>query len=294
MRPVSDSMTPKEILVTGATSGIGKATAQILAEEGHNIHILARNGVKARQLIDELKKINKNGVFTFVEADLSSLKSVDTAAHLINCRLNKLDVIINNAGGIFQSRQESADGYELTLAMNHLGPFHLTNQLVPLLEKGTDARIVNVSSGIHPRANINMSDFNLENSWSAMLSYANAKLYNIYSAQYWAEQLTDKDIQAFSLHPGVVNTGFANGFRGFMKIIWSLIKPLMISPKKGAATSVYLAVSDDVADYNGAYFEKCKVSNPSTLATDNNLREQVINESFKLIQKVIGNGKNAH
>lgn len=287
-------MSAKHILITGATSGIGKETALGLAKAGHCVHVLARDAGKATLLLEELRKLNKKQAHSFVQCDLSSLKSVDTAAHILRNRLSSLDIIINNAGGIFQNRTESADGYELTLALNHLGPFHLTNQLLHLLPEHQEARIINVSSSAHGQATVNIDDIQLKNQWSSITSYGNAKLFNIYSAQYWAEKLSDKGIQAFSLHPGVVNTSFGSQLKGIFKILLKFIKPFMLKAQEGAKTSLFLSLSEQIDAPSGSYFTKCKPVKLGAIALDITLRKNVISQSKALIQKIIGNANNEH
>lgn len=287
-------MTAKSIVISGATSGIGRATALALAEAGHEIHVLVRDTGKATLLLDELRTLNRSAAHSFVQCDLSSLKSVDTAAHILLNKLERIDVLINNAGGIFQSREVSADGYELSLALNHLGPFHLTNRLLDLLPEHQDARIINVSSAAHTQAKVYPEDLNLEKNWSAIRSYANSKLFNIYTARYWAELLKDRGISAVSLHPGVVDTGFASEVSGIMGLLLNLIKPFMLKSKDGAKTSIHLSQFSGLNRYNGRYFARCRPQKTSALGRDHGLRNTVIEASKELIQKIIGNANNAH
>lgn len=281
-------------MISGATSGIGKETALALARAGNSIHVLARDAGKATLLLDELKSINKSCCHSFVQCDLSSLKSVDTAAHILRNRLKRIDVLINNAGGIIQTRELSADGYELTLALNHLGPFHLTNQLLGLFPDHEYARIINVSSSAHSQAKVYVDDLNLMAHWNPIRAYANAKLFNIYTAQYWSLLLKNRGISAVSLHPGVVDTGFAAKVTGLIGGLLLLMKPFMLSPAKGAKTSVYLSQVPNLGAQSGSYFVKCQARKPSSTARDGQLRNTVIARSEGLIQKIIGNANNAH
>ena len=281
-------MIRKQCVVTGATSGIGRETALGLAQLGFDIFILTRNRNKANELIDELNETYPQGNFVNIDCDLSSIKSVDTAAHLILSKLNRLDLLVNNAGGIFQNRIDSADGNELTIAVNHLGPYHLTNRLIPLLENAK-GRIVNVSSAAHKQAQIDWSDFQLNHEWSAFKSYANSKLYNILTAKYWANKYRSKGILAFSLHPGVVRTGFAGNFKGPLKLLLKVFHPFMISAKKGAETSIYLCTASNLTQYSGEYFSKCRVTQPLEIAKDESTRMQLINKSDLLIKRACSN-----
>jgi len=278
-------MNTKQLVITGATSGIGKATVMALAKQDFQILLIARNKGKSLLLIDALKEINPKGHFEFVECDLSSLKSVDAAAHIVKSKIAQIDVLINNAGGIFSSKQQSVDGHELTFAMNHLGPFLLTEKLSEILVKGS--RIINVSSAAHPQALLNVNDLQLQEQWSSIAAYGNAKLFNIYSAQYWHKMLNSKGISTFSLHPGVVNTGFGNDFKGIIKLLFTLVKPLMLSPEKGAETSIFLATEPNIEKYSGLYFAKKKVAKTSALAQDSEKRDAVIAQSFELIKNYL-------
>lgn len=282
-------MTRKQGVITGATSGIGRETAIGLAKKGFDLLIFARNRQKVITLIDELESLAPKGTFSHIDCDLSSIKSVDAAAHVALNRLTHIDVLINNAGGIFQSRQESVDGNELTLAVNHLGPFHLTNRLISLLESSENGRIVNVSSAAHSQAKIDWNDFQLKENWSAIRSYANAKIFNIYTGKYWAKKLKPLKISAYSLHPGVVRTGFAGNFRGPLKFLLSLMHPFMISARKGAETSIYLATAEQIEGYSGAYFSKSRVAQPSKQAHDEEAIEKLIDKSNLLIKRVLSN-----
>lgn len=280
-------MKRKQSIITGATSGIGKETAIGLAHAGFDVLILARDQSKASLLVEELKQLQPQGKFQSIQCDFSSLKSVDAAAHIALDRLNHLDVLINNAGAIYQDRQESVDGIELTLAVNHLGPYHLTERLIPLMEQSKRARIINVSSAAHTQAKLDWDDLQLKKGWSALKSYANSKLFNIYTARHWADKLRAKGITAYSLHPGVVKTGFAGNFKGFLKILLQLIQPFMITSKQGASTSIYLATDASVADHSGKYFAKRRIAQPAEIAMNTSHQLRLIEESQKLIQQIL-------
>jgi NAD(P)-dependent dehydrogenase (short-subunit alcohol dehydrogenase family) len=277
----------KQVLITGATSGIGKATAKALVEKGYDLHFLARNKSKAQMLVAELEKINSNVKVGFSICDLSLVKSVDTTIDEINEVLNgKIDILLNNAGGIFTEYSLTKEGVEQTFAMNHLGPYHLTERLLPTLLKNK-ARIINVSSAAHPQAKWFENDLESKNSWSSFTSYANVKLYNIYTAKYWAEKYKDEGITAFALHPGVVRTGFGDQFDGFMKIMLKIFQLMMISPEKGAQTSIYLSTANDIEKYSGSYFAKKKVKKSSALSIDIAKRQKLIDYSNQHINSIL-------
>ncbi|MFY0672719.1 MAG: SDR family NAD(P)-dependent oxidoreductase [Bacteroidia bacterium] len=277
----------KQVLITGATSGIGKATAKALVKKGYDLHFLARNKSKAQMLVAELEKINPNANVGFSICDLSLVKSVDTTIAEINEVLNgRIDILLNNAGGIFTETSLTKEGVEQTFAMNHLGPYHLTERLLPTLIN-SKARIINVSSAAHTQARWDENDLENKTAWKPLTSYANAKLYNIFSAKYWAHKYGEDGITAYCLHPGVVRTGFGDQFDGAMKIILKIFQLLMIGPEKGARTSVYLATAKDIENQSGKYFAKSKAKNSSALSKDEAKRQSLINYSNYLIESIL-------
>ncbi|MDR9486785.1 SDR family oxidoreductase [Salibacter sp.] len=274
----------KTIVITGTTSGIGRQTALKLNAEGHHVIMLNRNEQKTKEL---QKKLLQPAQSTFIFCDLADLKSVKSAAEKVKVGFDSLDVVLNNAGGIIPDRQTTKDGLELTFQMNHLGHFLLTNELVPLLEKGKEPRIINVSSEAHKQANPDFDDLQLENGYSSMKAYGNAKLFNIYFAQSLHEKLKDKGIAANALHPGVVDTKFGSDFKGFLKVLLKLFKPFMIKPEKGAETSIFLVTSDEGYEKSGLYWKKKKPASTASIAQNEENRERLWKESEKLVKQVL-------
>ncbi|WKK83165.2 SDR family NAD(P)-dependent oxidoreductase [Marivirga arenosa] len=265
----------KTIAITGATSGIGLATSEALLEKGNKLFFLVRNVDKAKNIISDWKQ--KENV-SIIECDLADLKSVKKASQTLLEKTDHLDVLINNAGGTFQERKESKDGFELHLAVNHLGHFLLTKQIFTLLEK-SNTKVINVSSEAHRAAKPDWSDLNLKNKYSAILGYANAKLYNI----LFTKSLVDKGISSYALHPGVINSGFGDSLPSVLKIMWNLGKPFMKTTREGASTSIYLATNELSADKNGEYFKDKKVKKATSLANSSAARERLWEESEKMI-----------
>jgi len=279
-------MISKTILITGATSGIGTQTAIALAKQGHTLYLLVRNTDKGTQVKNDIIARTKNKNVQVVECDLADLQSVSKAAAEIRSQLDSIDVLINNAGGIFPERLLSKDGFEMTFAINHLGHFLLTLSLMPLLQKGK-ARIINVSSDAHKTAKVNFGDLQFEKGYSSMKAYGNAKLFNIYFTRSLAERFAVKDITAYCLHPGVVNTGFGGQSTGFVKFLLSIARPFMISPEKGAQTSVYLATEPDIEALSGLYFKNKKPIKPSSAANNNVARQTLWVKSEELVDKYL-------
>lgn len=272
------------LAITGPTSGIGSVTFQELCPEYDHIFLLARNKEKAESLISTLQENHKEKV-TFIPLDLADMNSVKNAAISLQQKTDRLDVLINNAGGIFPKKEVTNDGFELTLSANHLGHFLLTNLLLPILLKSTGPKIINVSSEAHRAAKVDLSDLNYEKSrYSSFNAYANVKLFNILFAKSLVDRYGEKGLTSYALHPGVVNTNFGKEADGIFNIFWKLAKPFMITPKEGAKTSVFLAKSKIPQKQNGYYFKKSKPTVPSSLARSKDLREKLWEKSEVMLK----------
>jgi len=279
-------MAIKTTVITGATSGIGKETALALAKKDHALYLLVRNTQKGDILKDEIIAKTGNKSIYVVKCDLADLQSVRHAADGLKAKLVSINVLINNAGGIFNERLLSKDGFEMTFATNHLGHFALTMALLPLLEKG-HARIINVSSDAHKIGKADFDDLPWEQKpYSPMKAYGMAKLFNIYFTKSLAEQYADKGITAFALHPGVVNTSFGDGVGGFTKFLLTLARPFMITPEEGAQTSVYLATEPGMDTKSCQYFVKKKMTKSSALSWSEANR----NKLWDISKKLVGRG----
>lgn len=253
----------KTILITGATEGVGKATALALARQGHRLLLHGRNADKLRTVIADITADTNNPNLTPMVADFSSLIAVKQMADTIGRDYDRLDVLINNAGAMFSERQVSVDGFELNVAVNYFAPYLLTESLLSLLRATPNSRIVNLSSVGYKSAKPDFADFMAEKKYAMMGSYFNSKLYNLYYTLDLAERLKADGITVNAVHPGGVRTQLARDFRGPMKWLFSVMMPLFfITPEKGAETSVYVATSDEVAGMTGHYFTN---RNPETL-----------------------------
>lgn len=252
----------KIVLVTGATSGIGEITARELARQGAHVIILARNRSKAERTQREIIAATGNERVDIVLADLSVLQQVRDVAARLHDKYPRLDVLVNNAGLMFGAEREvSADGYEMTLATNHLGPFLLTSLLFGLLQKSPAARIVNVASMAYRFSKPTLDDIQSERSYSAMWEYGNTKLWNIMFTQELAQRLREHgitNVTTNSLHPGAVATGYGKQSGGWLSAVLALGRPFMLSPEKGAETSIFLASNGGVGTISGGFFSKKK------------------------------------
>ncbi len=258
-------------VITGATSGIGEATAIALAKKKHALYLLVRDVTKGEELKKRLLAETGNKEIYIIYCDLTDLATVVKAADELTAKLFNINVLINNAGGMFNDFTLTKDGFELTFASNHLGHFLLTKRLMPLLEKG-HARIINLSSDLHKSGKADLGNLKDPDTYSAIKAYGNSKLFNIYFTKSLAERYKDKGITAYSLHPGVVKTSFNSKLTGFIKFFFSLATPFMISPEKGAETSVYLATAPKLEAKSGQYFYKKKIKKPAAIANDENAR----------------------
>ena len=254
-------------LITGANSGIGRITAFELAKKGFDIIMLCRNLDKARPVRQEIKSVSKTGHVDLVWCDLASQSSVIQAAREVIDRYDRLDVLINNAGLYIEKEQYTPDGIELTFATNHLGPFLLTNLLVNLLRKGTNSRVITVSSEAHRwDRGFKIDELAKPRQYEGMKAYGASKLCNILFARELSEQLAGDGITSNSLHPGVVKTNFAQDYSNLKGILFNLARPFFISPEEGARTGIYLASSPEVDNVTGLYFAKSQPKQPSEAA----------------------------
>jgi NAD(P)-dependent dehydrogenase (short-subunit alcohol dehydrogenase family) len=255
-------MKDKIVLITGATSGIGKVAATVLAQKGAHIILHGRNFEKAEATRKEIILASGNNKVDLLIADMSSLADVRKMAEEFNSKYEKLDVLINNAGGVMnEQRAVTKEGFEKTIVVNHLAPFLLTSLLFDKLKKSEDGRIVNTSSMAHKMANPNYEDFNMEKKYSSMLAYGNAKLYVILFTQEMQRRLQAKgikNIEINALHPGIVKTNFSQESNSIMKFFFNWFSWFLISPEKGADTILYLAEAEEAKQYSGLFFNKRK------------------------------------
>ena len=267
--PALSDLTGRVCVVTGATRGIGRATAEALAKLGANVVLHGRDsaavGAACRGIAQSTGSRNVSGAV----ADLSSLADVRRLAREIADRHERLHVLVNNAGLITMRRESTADGFERQFAVNHLAPFLLTNLLLERLQKSAPARIVTVSSLAHRRATLDFDDLSWERrKYSGMQAYGASKLANILFTRELARRLDGTGVTANCLHPGVVATNIFNSGGWLGRLGMALARMLLLSPTDGAKTSVYLATSPDVANASGKFFDKCKEVEPAAAATD--------------------------
>lgn len=250
----------KLCLITGATSGIGKATAKELAKLGFDLILTGRSEQKGIDLSESLnKKYNINSAF--FKCDISSLNDVKEFSSKIKSKYKKLDVLINNAGSRFSEYQKSSDGIELTFATNHLGHFLLTYLILDLLNESSDARIINVSSSAHYGKQIDIDSLVSPKEYNRSLVYGGSKLANVLFTYEFARKNKNSNITINALDPGGVATNFAKNeglLRWLKHIAFYITKRQLLTPKQGAETVVYLASSENVKGTTGKFFFEMK------------------------------------
>lgn len=279
------SLEGKEIVVTGATDGIGKVTARELAKMGATVTILGRNPEKAQQVVKELRLAAGHDRIGFVRVDLSSQKSIRGAAETLKARLKRLDVLINNAGAMYNRRTLTEDGIEATFALNHLGYFLLTNLLLDTLKASAPSRIVNVASAAHAGAKLPIDDLQMSKKYSGWRAYQRSKLANIYFTYELARRLQGTNVTVNCLHPGFVASRFGNNNGGVFRALFGAAKTFFaISENNGARTSVYLASSPEVASVTGKYFDSRKAVKSSPISYSEQTGRELWRASEKLVK----------
>jgi NAD(P)-dependent dehydrogenase (short-subunit alcohol dehydrogenase family) len=276
-------MTGKTCLVTGATSGIGEVAARELARLGARVIVVGRSPERCAATLERIRAATGSTELESIVADLASQAEVRRLAEHVRARCPRLDVLLNNAGGMFLDRRESPDGIELTLALNHLSYFLLTKELLALLRASAPARIVNVASDAHQGASIDFDDIQGRWRYQGWRAYQRSKLANILFTYELARRLEGSGVTANTLHPGFVRTRFFADFTGRIGFITKLgAKLLAIGPEEGARTSVYLASSPEVEGVSGQYFVKSRSARSSSQSHDRAAAERLWRVSEEL------------
>jgi NAD(P)-dependent dehydrogenase (short-subunit alcohol dehydrogenase family) len=265
----------KVILITGATAGIGLITARTLAEQGGAVALVGRNPEKGEALASRIRATTGNDRVSYYTADLSIQTEVRRLADEFLSRHDRLDVLVNNVGGIFLRRRLSVDGIEMTFALNHLSYFLLTNLLLDTLKASAPARIINVSSGAHRSARMKFDDLQLARGFWLFRAYGQSKLANVLFTYELARRLEGTGVTANALHPGLVATDIARNNGWLFRLLLPLILRNARTPEEGAATSIYLATAPDVAEISGCYFYDKKAVRSSAASYDEEAARQL-------------------
>jgi NAD(P)-dependent dehydrogenase (short-subunit alcohol dehydrogenase family) len=255
-------------VITGGTNGIGFAAAEALAARGENLVIVGRNETRAKIAAARIRTAAKGATVNTLVADLSSQAGVRKLAQEIGDHYPTLDVLVNNAGAMFTSRQLGPDGIELTWAVNHLTPFLLTTLLLDRLKANPAARIITTASDAHIGAHIPFDDLNAERSYRGFRRYKESKLANILFTRELARRLEGTGTAAYCFHPGLVATGFARNNGVLMGLAMRLVMMGARTPEQGAQTLVWLATAPSHDLASGAYYVDMRPQAPSPEAQD--------------------------
>ena len=261
----NSDMNGKVCVVTGANSGIGRVTAIDLAGRGATVVLICRNHAGGSAVVEEIGR--RGGNAALLVADLASQRQVREVAAAFLKRFDRLDVLINNAGVAgWSTRFETEDGLERTFAVNHLAPFLMTNLLLDALKASAPSRVVTVSSAAHRNYTIDMDDLQGERRYSGFGAYSRSKLANILFTHELSRRLEGTGVTANCLHPGVVATGIFRNVPAWLRVIFT--SRLVMSPERGADTTIYLATAPELAEVSGQYFVKRKTVRPSRASRD--------------------------
>jgi retinol dehydrogenase-12 len=263
----SESMKDKLCLVTGATSGIGLVTARELARQGARVVLVGRDPSRCESAVKHIEEQTGRQTETLL-ADLSSQRQIRELARQYRERHGRLDVLVNNAGGLWIERRLTEDGLEMTFAVNHLAYFLLTHLLLDTLKASAPARVVNVASAAHLRATLDFENLQSERSYRGWRAYCRSKLANILFTNELARRLRGTGVTANSLHPGLVATGFGdgNGWRG--RLLRGVARLFAIGAEAGAQTTLHVATAPELTDVSGRYFDRCQAVSSSPASND--------------------------
>jgi NAD(P)-dependent dehydrogenase (short-subunit alcohol dehydrogenase family) len=277
-----DSMRDKVVVITGATSGIGDVAADHLAQAGARIVFVARDHGRGEKTRRHLESVAVHAKHTAFYGDLSKLADMKRVAQEIAQTEPHIDVLINNAGAMFSSRQVTEDGLEKTFALNHMSYFVITNMLLDRLKATPGARIVSTASDVHNGARLNFDDLQSERGYSGFPVYGRSKLMNILFTRELARRLAGTGVTANCLHPGFVNTRFGDEAGGLSALAIRGAKKFALSPEEGAQTIIYLASSPELEGKTGGYYVKCRPATPSAAAQNDTDARRLWDVSLKI------------
>lgn len=265
-------------VVTGATGGIGRWIALGLARAGHTVVAVGRDRRRGDDMAAWIGAQAPSAQVDLLIADLSSLAATRDLGMLIGSRHPAIDVLVNNAGVFRTRREETAEGHERVIAINHLSPHVLTRTLIPALRSaarsGTAARIVNIGSSTSDRARIDPADLEGRVRWGMVRSYGQSKLALTIATLGWAQRLQGAGIVANVVHPGAVATGLVRA-SGPIGLAWRIMAPFLLTEEQGADTPLHVALSAEFGTITGAYVKQRRVVRPNSRALDAALAEQV-------------------
>ena len=285
-RVVVGDLSGQVIVVTGGNSGIGKATARRLAAAGARVVITARDRARGEAAVADIRAgAGPDARVEVRHLDLADLASVRAFVQDFLRDHDRLDVLVNNAGAMHSTRQETTDGFELTIGANHLGPFLLTHLLRDRLVASAPARVVTVASVAHRQAHLDLDDLMSEQHYAGLQVYGRSKLANVLFTRELARRLAGTGVTANCLHPGTIRSGFGQDgdARGLFRVLLTIARPFFPSPERGADTVVFLAASPQVAGQTGGYWVGRRRRRPAPQARDHELARRLWDRSAALV-----------
>jgi len=273
----------KTIVITGASDGIGLEAASQLAKQGHHLVLVGRNPTKVDAAVARIASESPGVPVESFVCDFADLAAVRDLAEKLLAAYPRIDVLVNNAGTVFDKRTLTVDGFEATFAVNHLAGFLLTELLLDRIVASGSARIVTTSSAGHYRGTMDFDDLGFERGYQIMRAYGRSKLANVLYTRDLAVRLEGTGTTANCLHPGAVATNIWSGAPAFAKPILSIAKRFMVTPAEGGATLTYLATNAAVEGRSGGYYEKNRIKEPSELAQDEQLARKLVEVSRTMV-----------
>jgi retinol dehydrogenase-14 len=274
----------KTIIITGASDGIGLESASQLAKQGHHLVLVGRNPDKVRAAVARINTESPDAPVESFVCDFADLGAVRDLAAKLLAEYPRIDVLVNNAGTVYDKRRLTTDGHESTFAVNHLATFLLTELLLDRIIASGNARIVTTASVGHYRGTMVFDDLGFERGYQIMRAYSRSKLANVLYTRNLAQRTEGTGVTANCLHPGAVATSIWSGAPAFAKPILSVAKRfLMVSPAEGGARLTYLATSPEVEGRSGGYYEKDRIKEPSALAQDEKVGLKLTTVSRRLV-----------
>ena len=274
----------KTIVITGASDGIGLECASQLAAENHHLVLVGRNPSKLAAAVKRLHAESQTAPVDSFVCDFASLSDVRTLAEGLLAAYPRIDVLVNNAGTVYDKRTLTADGYESTFAVNHLAPFLLTELLLDRIIASGQARIVTTASVGHYRGTMDFDDLGFERGYQIMRAYSRSKLANVLYTRSLTHRLAGTGVTANCLHPGAVATNIWDGAPAIAKPVLAVAKRLfMVSPAQGGAALTYLATNAEVEGRSGGYYEKNRIKEPAELAQDEEISERLVRVSREMV-----------
>jgi len=278
------NMNGKVCIVTGSNSGIGEETALALTEMGATVVMAVRNLERGNDALGYILQEVKEPHIELMECDVSSRSSIEKFASEFIRKYDSLHVLVNNAGAVFSKRQVTEDGFERTLAVNYLGPFFLTHELLPVLKSSTPSRVINLCSGLYTSGNVVLADLQSETKYSSQKVYRNAKLLLLMHTYSLAKKLEGSRVTVNAVLPGFVATNLGKNSGSRMQaLMFGMMKPFQLSPKEGAETSVYVASSSEVEGLSGKCFSKMQIVTTTEISNDEPIQKQLWAKTIKIL-----------